>query len=619
MADTKITYKINNKADSANDTKWSDVDLSAIKEKAQNAKNAKTVCKELCLVLGENYLTNKSDLGYPHHVFSDDILVVSKTGVIAAYDRLMQNDPENTSALKHINKHRKALGLDKKSETNTIHKFNTYIEICEMPEGDLAGRTQITMSALEIYPDNSQYNSNGISWLQEYVEANMDSAIGCPFVVSWLDEENGIPSDHGTMTTDDEGNISFDGDTVGTNLEPYIGQVEIDGELKDALIFKGYLYNQRYPAFVQWLKDSIANGEQIKGSIEINGKGGNANIEYLDGATNDDGTPKMGRIPTVFDFSGLAILYIVEPADKTSQVIEVNEVNKDLSKNKDKDDKDNIIVNSKKFEINELSYDDIATIVSRAFNSSMTIMEPDEYHYYYIYKFYPQSQTVIMTDWDTPSEYYKTTYNITNDSVTIGDIIEVEQTWTPINEEPSVEINTSLIKDILYKNIKHEENTIDKGGDNKMDENEKKIAELNAKITELNTQLDEINSTVVEANKTIETKSSELNTVNEELTTLRKFKEDKDLENKKSEINDYFSNEISKNGFTEVELNMLKTEYVDKTDLDGLIAKEKELCVKKIKEINSVNKTIETNTNNDTLFMSIQNTEKSDEDYSDLF
>ena len=48
------------------------------------------------------------------------------------------------------------------------------------------------------------------------------------------------------------------------------------------------------------------------------------------------------------------------------------------------------------------------------------------------------------------------------------------------------------------------------------------------------------------------------------------FKEEKDLEVKKAEINSYFETEVKKNGFTEVELNSLKADFVDKMDFDGL-------------------------------------------------
>lgn len=552
-----------------------------------------------------------------------------------------------------------------------MSKFNTYIEICEMPEGELAGRTKIKMSALEVYSDANYHNANGITWLKQYIEDNIASAIGMPFVVSWLDEELQIPSDHGTMSVDDEGNIEFDGVAVGSVQDAKIGIVNIDGIDKDALICEGFLYNQRYPLFVDWLKESLKNGENIKGSIEINGKGTNKNIVYLDGSINEDGTLKMGRIPTEFDFSGLAILYMCQPSDNTSQVIEINNNQEDeVKKELGKQTKEKVIARSKSFEINELSYDDIATIVCRAFNATMNIKNPDEYSYYYPYKFYPQSQTVIMTDYGTPQEYYKTSYNITNNDVTIGDIVEVDMSWTPSNEDDvAVEINISLIEDIININKKVEKNSVSdkamkkkmmdmseeemnsmisgmtedektkmvssmsdmiknmqKGG-TMMEANEQLIQELNSKVEELTAKMVELNTAIVEANKAIESKEVEVTQITEELNSLKAFKEAKDIEAKNAEVNakiaelnTYFETEIKKNGFTEAEINSLKEEYVDKNDLAGLKAKEAELCVKRVKELNSVQKSVELNaTDNGDLFMAIHNTEKVTEDYSDLF
>ena len=83
-----------------------------------------------------------------------------------------------------------------------------------MSQEDVAGRVKIRMSALEIVPNNSFYNSNGISWLEEYINENIKSAIGMPYVVSWLDEENQIPSDHGTMSFNIDGLAEFDGVSV---------------------------------------------------------------------------------------------------------------------------------------------------------------------------------------------------------------------------------------------------------------------------------------------------------------------------------------------------------------------------------------------------------------------
>ena len=179
------------------------------------------------------------------------------------------------------------------------------------------------MSALKIHESSEEYNDNGINWNEQFVKDNIKSIIGSPYVVSWLDEENQIPSDHGEMSYDEEGNLVFDGVAVGTIIDAFIETVEIDGINTKVLMTEGYIFKQRYSKFVDWLKYEVENGK-VYGSIEINGKGKSKSIEYLDGGTNEDGTLKVPRTPTVFDFTALAILYIVNPADKNSIVFEVN-------------------------------------------------------------------------------------------------------------------------------------------------------------------------------------------------------------------------------------------------------------------------------------------------------
>lgn len=457
---------------------------------------------------------------------------------------------------------------------------NQYIEICEMPEEELAGRTKIKMSALEIVPDNSHYNDNGISWLEEWVNENLKSAIGMPYVVSWFDEENQIPSDHGTMSYDKDGYVEFEGVTVGTVLEAYIEDVEIDGEVKKLLMTEGYLYKQRYGKFVDWLKEELKNGK-VYGSIEINGKGKEKTIEYLDGAINEDGSKKIGRVPTKFDFSGLSILYLVDPADKSSIVFEVN--------NKEGENKNmNIINKGVSLEINKLSFDDIATLVTRAFNIAMGVS--DYYNDYYIYRFYPTSSEVIFKNWNDVGNYYMTTYKIENSTVTIGDIVKVEEDWKPVSNSEVVEVNVDEIKERIINQ---------KGGKEKMNVEElnakiteltNQLAELNTKTTELNSaneekdsKIAELNNLLVEANKSLEDVKKEKETLSEEVNSLKEYKENKETEIKKAEVNSYFETEIPKNNFEEEEINTLKG-YVEKCDLEGLKKAEAELIVKRFKE-----------------------------------
>ena len=538
-----------------------------------------------------------------------------------------------------------------------IKSNNQYIEICEMSEEDVAGRVKIRMSCLEIVPDNSHYNSNGISWLEEYIDDNLKSAIGMPYVVSWFDEENQIPSDHGTMSYNEDGYVEFEGVSVGSVQNCFIEDVEIDGITKKLLMTEGYLYSQRYPLFVKWLREEILNNK-VYGSIEINGKGKNKKIEYLDGSTNSDGSMKDGRIPTKFDFSGLAILYLTEPSDKNSIVFEVNskqdnlDINTKVTTGKEDDILGDKNINNIIIELNELNYNDIATLVENVFNKKINNIENEEYHYYYIHKFYPTNSTFVMKCWSKVGEYYKSSYSIENSKVIIGDIIKVEESWEPVNGERSIEINKSLInilnnqtkeekikmdeKIVLEFNQKIEDkineiNSLTKSLEQKelevstltksLDENvveintlTEKAKELEAKVIEVNTltekiqELDskviELNTTIVEVNKLLESEKAEKESLTIEVNSFREEKTKLESEAKIAEVNAYFETEITKNGFEEAEINSLKS-FVDAVDLDGLKKVEAELCAKKFKEMIAEGSNVETNTKND-MFISIK-------------
>ena len=158
--------------------------------------------------------------------------------------------------------------------------LKTNIEICEMPNEDVAGRTRIKMTALKINDDINTHNDNGITWIEDYVNNNIDSIIGAAYKVTFIDDDKTIPSGHGDMQYDDDGNVIFpDSDTVGSIQKAYVDTVELDGDLTKALVTEGFLYNQSYPNFVDWLKDESHSGT-VYGSIELNGKGKSKNIVY---------------------------------------------------------------------------------------------------------------------------------------------------------------------------------------------------------------------------------------------------------------------------------------------------------------------------------------------------
>ncbi len=511
-----------------------------------------------------------------------------------------------------------------------INSDDIYIEICEMSEEDVSGRVKIKMSSHLIHSDKNQWNKNGITWLEQYTQENIKSAIGMDYVVSWADEENQIPSGHGTMTFDDEGNVQFDGVVVGSVQDAYIIDVEIDGEIKKVMMTEGYINSQRYPLFVKWLREEIENGK-VYGSIEINGKGKAKNIIYLDGNKNPDGTMKMGRIPTIFDFSGLAILSSLEnQADDDSIVFEVNSKQDDLNINKSLRKEDNnlgdennnmkLISKGKTIEINNLTSWEIENLLEKAFRIAIGDICDCEDHGYYVDKLYPINSEFIIRKWDryeTP-KYFKSSYSIDNDNnVILGDIFEVEESWTPINNEKPIELNNQNKevkknmdeKVVLELNQKLEDKTNEINTLNK--DIETKITEINTlteKVAELDTKVTELNSTIVEVNKLLESEKGEKEALIVEVNSFREEKVKVETETKIAEVNTYFETEIAKNGFEESEVNSLKS-FVDAVDLEGLKRAEAELCAKKFKEMVAKDSDIEVNTKNN-MFISIKEKEK---------
>jgi hypothetical protein len=199
------------------------------------------------------------------------------------------------------------------------------IELCEMPNEEVAGRAKIKMSALKISKNDMDNNDNGINWVKTYAQDNIKSFIGASYKVAFIDDEKTYPSGHGSMQHDEDGNIIFpDSVSVGSIQDAYIELIEIDGGYEDILTTEGFIYKQSYPNFYNWLKSELNSGV-IYGSVEINGKGDSRNIIYDGESKNFDGTPKIGRKPKIYDFTALAILSdFVPPADKYSRVLEVN-------------------------------------------------------------------------------------------------------------------------------------------------------------------------------------------------------------------------------------------------------------------------------------------------------
>lgn len=188
------------------------------------------------------------------------------------------------------------------------------------------GRRYIKLALLTIHENEQDTNLNGLHWEEKYVLNNLDSVKGMPLCCEFTDETKTVPLGHGytDKILDENGNeipVFENSETVGVVEKAQIENVVIDNEEKRVLVGEGYLYNQRYPNFVKWLKDNMTENP-IKSSIEIVGTEENDNHIIYDGDATDE-----YRVPMEFDFSGSAILSIKE-ADENAVVLEAASLNK---------------------------------------------------------------------------------------------------------------------------------------------------------------------------------------------------------------------------------------------------------------------------------------------------
>lgn len=180
------------------------------------------------------------------------------------------------------------------------------------------GKRKIKVILHEIYKDRSQYNKNGIIWLEEHCRKNLDSIKGTSITCEFLNEERTEILGHGETGIEDGIPIFENATMIGVFERGYIDDIEIDGEIKKVCIAEGHLDAMRYKNFIDILEQKYLGGEVIHGSVEIIGLKENENkIRYL------EGYKEKGRIPTEFRYSGFAILGI-EPSDDTARLLEIN-------------------------------------------------------------------------------------------------------------------------------------------------------------------------------------------------------------------------------------------------------------------------------------------------------
>ena len=188
------------------------------------------------------------------------------------------------------------------------------------------GKRKFKAILYKIHPDNcvvnntgTEFNLNGITWIEKYCQNNIDSITGMSVTVEFIDDERVSILGHGETGIEDGIPIYNNATMVGHFEKGYITDMEIDGEPCRVCIGEGYFDYMRYKPFVDDIETKINNGETIFGSVEIMGTPENDNkIVYLDGWKPE------GRIPTEFVNSGWSILAI-KPSDDKSTLVEINQ------------------------------------------------------------------------------------------------------------------------------------------------------------------------------------------------------------------------------------------------------------------------------------------------------
>lgn len=197
------------------------------------------------------------------------------------------------------------------------------------------GRRKFKTILYQIFPDDcvdeinevgTKYNLNGITWIEEYCRQALPSIKGMSLRAEFLDEERTELCGHGDTGVIDGLPIFENAVVIGTFDEGYIDDVTLsNGETIRACIGVGTIDGCCYHNFCEKLEHDIAEGNLLHGSVEIMKTNDNDGIVYKYGYKD------QGRIPTIFEHSGYALLG-VRPADPAATILELNKKHNDNTK-----------------------------------------------------------------------------------------------------------------------------------------------------------------------------------------------------------------------------------------------------------------------------------------------
>ena len=193
------------------------------------------------------------------------------------------------------------------------------------------GRRRIEIVLHKIPSDESEVNRNGIHWSEKNTLANIETVKGIPICAEFSDSDKETPLGHGYTSTEiidgKKTPVFENSEVVGYIDHGEIRDITVGDESIRALVGSGYLYEQRYPNFVQWVRNNVETSS-VDTSVEIVGYEENDNqIVYEAGECSES-----YRCPKDYQYSGTAIISVL-PADSNAIVLECAEAN-----NQDKED-----------------------------------------------------------------------------------------------------------------------------------------------------------------------------------------------------------------------------------------------------------------------------------------
>ena len=132
-----------------------------------------------------------------------------------------------------------------------------------------------------------------------------------------------------------------------------IENIDFDGEKHKCLCGIGYINENRYPNFCDWIDKQIAERNKIFGSVETTGTPeNNGEIIY------QDGWKEKGRVPMIYDYTGYCIV-TVRPSDDKAILLEFQEETKVEAEEKDEYDDVFLDVLGERNAANASEFDDI--------------------------------------------------------------------------------------------------------------------------------------------------------------------------------------------------------------------------------------------------------------------